>query len=151
MARSVIIDHGWMKIKSDIRELQGQGVKVGLRSSAGSHNGVLISDIGIYNEFGTSNIPSRPFMRRTSDQSRQFLSPFVSGLARRMIAQKLTVAQVMSQLGLFYQDKIRNTIRASKSWAIPNAPATIRKKGSSTPLIDTGAMVGAVDYERTRI
>jgi hypothetical protein len=151
MAGSKIIDRGWMKIKSDIQELQGQGVKVGLRSSAGSHDGVLIADIGIYNEFGTSRIPARPFMRRTADQSRQFLAPFVSGLTKRMIEHKLSVSQVMNQLGLFYQDKIRNTIRSSPTWAVPNAPSTIKKKGSSVPLIDTGAMLGAVDYERTKI
>ena len=34
-------------------------------------------------------------------------------------------------------------------WA-PNAPSTILKKGSSKPLIDTGAMMGAIRYEATQ-
>jgi hypothetical protein len=151
MANSILIDRGWMKFQTNIQQLQRQGVKVGLRSTAGSHNGVLIVDYAVFNEFGTSKIPARPFMRRTADQSRQFLAPFVSALTQRMIQNNLSVSQVMNQLGLFYQDKIRNTIRSSPTWAVPNAPSTIKKKGSSVPLIDTGAMLGAVDYQRTKI
>ena len=30
---------------------------------------------------------------------------------------------------------------------VPNAPATIRRKGSDRPLIDTGQLVNAVEYE----
>jgi hypothetical protein len=34
-----------------------------------------------------------------------------------------------------------------KSGALaPNAPSTIQKKGSSMPLIDTGAMFGSINY-----
>jgi hypothetical protein len=43
--------------------------------------------------------------------------------------------------------KVQETIRNAKSWAVPNAPETIEQKGSSSPLIDTGRMVGAVRYE----
>lgn len=151
MARTIIIDRGWNKIKTNIRALQGEGVKVGIRSSAGEHDGVLIVDYATFNEFGTSRIPARPFMRRTADQSKKFLPPFVRYLTNNMLNNNLTVPQVMNQLGLFFQSKIRETIRSSKSWAVPNAPYTIKKKKSSTPLIDHGFLLGAVDYERTRL
>lgn len=151
MARAVIIDRGWNRIKTDIRALQNEGVKVGIRSTAGSNNGVKIVDIAVFNEFGTSTIPSRPFMRRTADQSKSYVPNFAASLAKGLLNNKLTVSQVMNRLGLFYQDKIRETIRLSKSWAVPNAPSTIKQKKSSTPLIDQGIMLGAVDYERTKI
>jgi hypothetical protein len=151
MARAVIIDRGWLRIKTNMAELQGQGVKVGIRSTAGQVDGVRIVDYATFNEFGTSRIPSRPFMRRTADQAKSYVPDFAKRLTKGLIEQKITVNQLFNQLGLFYQDKIRKTILSSPSWAVPNSPITIKRKKSSVPLVDTGAMVGAVDYERTRI
>jgi hypothetical protein len=151
MARAVIIDRGWLRIKTNMAELQGQGVKVGIRSTAGQVDGVRIVDYATFNEFGTSRIPSRPFMRRTADQAKSYVPAFAKHLTTALINQKITVNQLFNQLGLFYQDKIRKTILSSPSWAVPNSPITIKRKKSSVPLVDTGVMVGAVDYERTRI
>jgi hypothetical protein len=153
MSRAVIIDHGWMRIKTQVAELKGQGVKVGIRSTAGSHDGVRIVDYAVWNEFGTEDghVPSRPFMRRTADQARTYLPNFMKGIVKGVVENRISVDQSMARLGLLYQSKIREMILASPTWAKPNAPSTIKAKGSSVPLVDTGAMVGAVDYERIKL
>lgn len=152
VSRVIIIDRGWMRIKADATQLAGQGVKVGLRSTAGtSADGVRIVDYATFNEFGTEHIPARPFMRRTADTAEGKVSAAAKTLAKNLVAGRLNVNQVLDQLGLLYQSLIRNTIRSTPSWAAPNAPATIRRKKSSVPLIDTGMMLGAVDFERTKI
>ncbi len=64
-----------------------------------------------------------------------------------MIDGQLKPEGVLKNLGEFYQMKIQMTIRNAGSWAVPNAPSTVERKGSSSPLIDTGRMVQSVRYE----
>ena len=150
MARTILIDRGWNRIKRDTKALQGQAVKVGFRAGPAS-NGVQVVDYATFSEFGTEHIPSRPFMRRTADQAEKPIRPFASNLVAGLINGNLNVAGVMTALGTWYKDRIQTTIRTARSWATPNAPSTIKAKGSSQPLIDDGVMVANIDYERTRL
>ena len=52
--------------------------------------------------------------------------------------------QILKELGLFQKDLMQNEIITGDF--VPNAPSTIRRKGSSKPLIDTGRMRQAVNY-----
>lgn len=51
----------------------------------------------------------------------------------------------LSRLGVLAQGDIQMEITALSS--PPNTPSTIARKGSSNPLIDTGAMRGAVTWK----
>lgn len=150
MAKAIIIDRGWLKIKADCMQLRGQGVKVGLRSGP-MNNGVAVVDYATFNEFGTQDIPSRPFMRRTADLSQRDLRAFAKFLTQRLLTRNLNVDGVMNSLGLWYKTRIQQTIRSARAWAAPNSKATITTKGSSAPLIDDAIMINSVDYQRTRI
>lgn len=146
-----IRDMGWIRIKSDIAALKGRGVKVGLLAGGPKQDGVPVVEYATLNEFGTENIPSRPFMRKTSDDAQKPITPFAASVTRRLLANQVNPDGVLDSLGLWYQARIRATIRSSPSWAVANAPMTIAAKGSSTPLIDQGIMIGAVNYEKTRM
>lgn len=149
----IYIDRGWANIRLLIVALKGQGVKVGLRAGGPSKDGVPIIHYATWNEFGTADgrIPPRPFMRRTYDTSKEEAQRFAASLVNNLIRGKMSVDQLMHALGMWYQARIRATIRNSVSWAKPNAPSTIAMKGSSTPLIDDAMMIGNIDYERTKI
>lgn len=150
--KAIIIDRGWHRIKTQHAALKGQGVKVGLRAGK-ANDGVQIVDYATWNEFGTADgrVPSRPFMRRTSDFAEKPIRNHAALLVRNLVAGRLDVAGVMHGLGLWYQARIRATIRNSKQWAKPNAPSTVKAKGSTTPLIDDGMLIGNIDYERTKL
>jgi len=139
-------DLGWKGIALDFKELNGMGVKVGLMGGEEA-DGTSIVDIGVYNEFGTNSIPARPFMGTTADRYRDTIYKYTETLVGQMIDGKYTVRQVLNYMGLWYQAKIQMVIREAKTWAVPNAPSTVAIKGSSSPLIDTGRMVGAIRYE----
>jgi hypothetical protein len=51
----------------------------------------------------------------------------------------------LSKLGIMAQGDIQGEITSLST--PPNAPSTIRRKGSSNPLIDSGEMRGAVTYK----
>lgn len=141
MAKVIDRDQGFRKMTVDVKALSGRSVKIGFW-------GDDIAEIAIYNEFGTNRgIPSRPFMQTTFDNNSDYMTKLVENLAGKIVDGKDNSDHVLRVLGEVYQSKIQMTIRQAKDWAVPNAPITIERKGSSSPLIDTGRMVGSVRYE----
>lgn len=63
---------------------------------------------------------------------------------KRALISGASAEQVLKEIGIFQKDLIQDKIE-SGSFA-PNAASTIRQKGSSKPLIDTGRMRQSVDY-----
>ncbi len=148
MASNVTVrDLGWKNAKAAVKALDGRGVKVGF--PAGKAPGDVI-DYAAYNEFGTEHIPSRPFMRRSVDTAEREIASFGKAQAMAVASGAITAEQALDRLGLWFQSRIQNTITTARGWAVPNAPATVRQKGSSSPLIDTGRMRAAVTYEKDR-
>jgi hypothetical protein len=142
----VIIDRGWNRAIAASRAVNGKTVTVGIRAGP-ANDEVQVVDYAAMNEFGTEDIPARPFMRHTADEQEAKLQQYARRLIGPMLDGKMSVDAVLSAVGMWYQSAMRRTIRNSKSWATPNAPATIALKGSSTPLIDDGVLVATIDYE----
>lgn len=142
-AKVTVKDHGFEKLQKDVAAMKGRGVKVGIMG------GGEVLDYAMYNEFGTSRIPARPFMQTTFDNNQAEMDKYVTFLAQQIIDGKSTPDRVLRVLGETYQMKVQETIRNAKDWAVPNNPETIEQKGSSSPLIDEGRMVGSVRYEVT--
>lgn len=116
-------------------------LKVGFFASAKYPNGEPVSNVAAYNEFGTSQIPPRPFMRNAVEDKK---GEWVEFLAKNIEAQ----GNVDLAFG-FLGEKTRNDIIRSIDLLTepPNSPATIARKKSSHPLIDTGFLKSSVTYE----
>lgn len=140
------IDRGYRRIVINIKELKGREVKIGIMGGE-SAEGTSVLDYAMYNEFGTRNIPARPFMSVTADRYRDETVKMAEVIVGGVIDGKINVKTALSRLGAWYQSKIQMTIRNAKEWAVPNAASTIAQKGSTSPLIDTGRMVQSVRYE----
>jgi hypothetical protein len=61
-----------------------------------------------------------------------------------VLAGRLNIRQLLNQIGILAQGDVQDSI-VSGNW-VRNAPSTIKQKGSSRPLIDTGAMRQAVTW-----
>lgn len=96
-----------------------------------------ICDIALWNELGTEHIPSRPFLRKSVDENTAAIDSMLDRTARMLLSGH-SVKHVLNQLGSFQVGLVRKKI--AKGSYVPNAVATIRKKESSNPLIDTGRM-----------
>jgi len=147
MATVIDRDMGWNKIKINMKQLDDRQIKIGIMGNSGSVDGVAVLDYAAYNEFGTSTIPARPFMATTADKYRGETVKMAEVITGNIIDGKYSVDIGLARLGAWYQSKVQATIRDAKSWAVPNAVSTVEAKGSSSPLIDTGRMIGAVRYE----
>ena len=86
----------------------------------------------LYNHFGTDTIPPRPFL--------QFDQKKAAKLVRNAITMDGDTVSII-KVGL--TGMIQENIVELRNPA--NAASTIKKKGSSNPLIDTGAMRRAVN------
>lgn len=85
-------------------------------------------------EFGNERIPSRPFLRQTlAENQNKYIELFVD-----LIGKGLSVEQIYEQIALIAQGDVQLNI--TKGDWVANAKSTIKRKGSSKPLIDTGKM-----------
>ena len=104
-----------------------------------------ILDVATFNEFGTARIPERSFLRAWFDAAEAGLRRDLFVLTQAVVEGKRTADQVLELLGLRSVGQIQ--ARISASIPPPNAPSTIKKKGSSTPLIDSGVLRSSVTYQ----
>ncbi|WP_249961092.1 hypothetical protein [Histophilus somni] len=122
-----------------IKQLEGLNAKdvyVGIPESKNSN----VEGAGQFNlaslaavlEFGNQHIPSRPFLRQTLAENQQkYTALFAEGINNGEDYEAL-----MQKIALIAQGDVQENI-VKGDW-VANAPSTIKRKGSSKPLIDTG-------------
>ena len=125
------------KILKDITSLDGTVVSAGVMDSKNATKAAI-------NEYGTSKIPQRPFMRTaTSRYGKSWGSK--SAKAVQSVMKGMPISQVTELIGMQMKSDISSTL-TNGPWT-PNAPSTIAKKGSSRPLIDTGELRASITYK----
>ena len=146
MAEIVYELEGLKKLDKELKYLQSHAVKVGVLGN-GSNNGVSIQEYAIYNEYGTSHIPKRPFFRLSvgTANAQKEIKEYMKSQVDRIVEGEITGQQAYENLGTFVVQKIKKTI-ASGNFA-PLDPKTIKRKGHSNPLIDTHSLYESIDYE----
>jgi hypothetical protein len=137
------IDKGWQNIVSNLKILNNSATKVGLQKGD-THEGKSIAEYAAYNEFGTKNIPSRPFMRNAFDKNKTLLYNFVDTQYNNVLARRLSARNALGIVGQYFQNTIQKSIEQGGFES--NDPKTIKQKGSSKPLIDTGTMRNSIRH-----
>lgn len=152
MGVTVKIDGGdkYKKFLAKMAEIAG-GVKAGILNNATTTDGKSIAEYAVYNEFGTSRIPARPFMRTVAkEKPKQWIGEMVRHVRGRATDPAIW-KQALGVAGESMKSDIKDSIQ-NGSW-VPNAPATVKAKARKGkvepdhPLMDTGQMIAAVSYE----
>lgn len=107
--------------------------------------GQSMAQIAAENEFGTSLIPARPFLRPSIDENRERINRIIASEYTKIIDGTSTVKRSLNLLGLYGVDLVQQKIRSIHF--PPNSPSTILRKGSSKPLIDFGQMIQSVRHK----
>lgn len=139
-----------------IKQLQNQienaQVKVGVPKSAnttksGQDTSITLAEVAAIQEFGSPghNIPERSFIRETVQEQTKNLIKLSVKESKKIFALESTTEQSIGVIGEFMKSKIIKKFTAN-NWTA-NAPATIKAKGSSTPLIDLGQLRGSIQWE----
>ena len=134
-----------------LKKLKKKKITVGVHGDVGDD----IFDRAIWNEFGTHykegdkkgqiRIPERSFIRAGYDTNKNKIKKDAEKLTRKVVAMELNPSVAAELLGDITKGYIQEfAIGISDP---PNAESTIKAKGSSNPLVDTGQMIGSIDYK----
>lgn len=128
----------------ELKRFQGLTIRVGYQDTEGTDLAVI--DIAVFHEFGTINIPARPFFSSALDANSKQIGDMLQEVIGKIIDGDMTAVKAAERVGLFVKSLIQKRIRDSPNWAEPLAESTIEAKGSSTPLVDTGELLNSVTY-----
>lgn len=104
--------------------------------------GATVADVATWNEFGTDNAPARPSITAYADEKGDDVRADLAKVCERAAAGKIDLEVGLKAVALKHENGIKAKIRGH----IPpsNEPSTIARKGSSTPLINTGQFVASI-------
>ena len=120
-------------------------VRVGVFSTAKYEDGTSVAEVAATNEFGDPDrgIPERPFFRQSVAIMEDELPDVLAGV---IDPETMEVGvREGSLVGAYAADVVQQRIVDLKE--PPNSPLTIKIKGSSNPLIDTGHLRQSVTWE----
>nr|DAH26282.1 MAG TPA: virion morphogenesis protein [Caudoviricetes sp.] len=124
-----------------MKSLEEYSAQAGWFESARYDNGVPVAQVAIYNEYGTSRIPPRPFMRPTVESQKQEWARATGKVVSQVLRGKMSAEQGMTLVAQKAAGDIRQTI--SRVDSPPLSPITLllrqwRKEGKEI----TGRTVG---------
>lgn len=154
----------WQEYEKRFKQLKGAYVTIGVHEDAGKYQGSrapLVAEVALWNEFGTQDIPSRPFLALALDKNIGKINDWRMEAIDRVLNEGWPVKRAMEMIGFRVQVLIQNQIKSNTP--PPNAPSTIRAKQRSgvlpkelksgpkgvktSTLIDTGLLLRSITYK----
>ncbi len=108
---------------------------------------MTLIDVATANEYGI-NVPERSFIRDWADQHEARNRDSLRKVGITILRGTYDVETGFSRLGIVFQGEIQARIVAGI--APENAESTIKKKGSSTPLVNTGQLKASILWKVTK-
>lgn len=136
------------KIKATLErvpeEFENMVAQIGFPSGINYEDGTSVAYVAAIQEFGAPavGIPARPFMQPTVNEKKDTWVTIIEKQLPKVALGKMSAFDVLDLVGIAAAADIQTKI--SSIYTPPNAPATIRAKGSAKPLVDTGLMLASV-------
>lgn len=143
------VDKGFKKIQIELTKIDGSFVDIGYFSEDEHPSGPPVAAIAAAQEFGVpkKNIQVRSFMRSTLTRKENEYFKMIEGSKGAVFLGRSSVLRELNQLGETVTADFVTAIVDLKS--PPLKAATIARKGSSNPLVDTKAMADATKHKVT--
>lgn len=138
------------RVMARVKEVTTSRIRVGIVGKGESFFAML----GAVHEFGTNRagrnrnvtIPERSFLRSTIDDRRETKRAMAGASA--VFDFSVEAGGVLDVIGLTMAAAVRRKIRSNLPPKLK--AATIKRKGSSVALIDSGALVNRIQHEVTK-
>lgn len=144
MGKVTIRDNGLGALTKRLKAFgKGYTLTVGVHGPEGeaTDGGTTVAEVATINEFGIG-VPERSFIRDWADLNEARNNASLRTVAAVVIRGGYTIEVGLGRLGALFQGEIQ--ARMSTGIPPPNAPSTIKKKGSSTTLINTGQLHSSI-------
>lgn len=158
MVGVTVDDKGLDRLRVALRDLSATEVFVGILASGkaneahkdedGNDTVATQQDVGTWMEFGTGHVPERSFLRETIAVKRNEIETRLAAEVRKVLTGKQGVDAAMEHVGQFVVGLCQARIKEGIGPELDQS--TIDRKGSSTPLIDTGQLRSSITYEVRR-
>lgn len=102
-----------------------------------------LAAIAAIHEFGLGGMPQRSFLRSAFDENKPMINKMGDHIVNSAI-KGISTETALDQLGNVVQGMVQKKIVDGPF--VPNSPATIKRKKSSRPLIDTGHLRQSIRY-----
>lgn len=102
-----------------------------------------LAAIAAIHEFGLGGMPQRSFLRSAFDENKPMINKMGDHIVNSAI-KGISTETALNQLGNVVQGMVQKKIVDGPF--VPNSPATIKRKKSSRPLIDTGHLRQSIRY-----
>lgn len=139
----------WKTYAARLKKLRGVRLLVGYPADesgvANPHyeNGESIIDVAIANNYGLG-VPRRAFFEAAREPIQMLFEASLKRAMPEINRGEVDFNKFLDVVGVKAEHEVRRSIRDG-NWS-PNSPATVARKGSDRPLIDTGAMVQNVTH-----
>lgn len=141
-------DLGFKRIVREVNARKNSYTEVGYQGDEKErYTKARVVDVAAFNEFGTERSPQRSFMRTAFDRVQLKLDSIISKLYKDVLLGKIGTKKSLQTIGEFMKSEMQKQIDMTVS--PPNAPSTIKNKGSTHPLIDTGQMRQSIQHKET--
>lgn len=153
------ISNAWPKLKQELLEARKSHVVVGWPSESTktkeSHDtisGMSNVQVATVNEVGSApgvkpKVPARPMVKETMLRIEVPAKKLTAEMLKMVTEGKMSVRVALGRIGRYAQGEIKMSIRMpAGGWKAPNATRTKAKKGSETPLVDSGKLFQSVSY-----
>lgn len=151
-AQTQRIDKGMQeyKRKLELLKLRKAYVKAGvLGGTTRNDTDLTNAQIASIHEYGLGKVPARPFIRPPFDIMRdQYLTMLRNGFKKA--ASRMSPDLFRQLLGLIGQKMvadIKNYVTQGTGVPPPLSSATIKRKGSSRPLVDSGQLLNSITFQ----
>lgn len=131
-----------MNVTIGVHEKEGSVKK---ESDGATKEPLKLVEVATFHEFGTENITQRSFIRANDADNYRKYKQMIAEIKDKIIFNEFGIAQGLGLLGEAIRADIQRKIRSGISPALK--PSTIARKGSSTPLIDTGQLINGITYK----
>jgi len=135
-------------LKDLAKRLQGPTrVLVGVPKGAGAYeDGLTIATVAAVNNFGSADghIPARPFLEPAITKGAPQYQRLAEIMIPKVLSGSMDMTTLLEQMGNLAEGHVKQEITDLDT--PPNAQSTIDRKGSSSPLIDTGALRQSIRY-----
>jgi phage gpG-like protein len=135
-------------LEKKIKDVKKREVAIGVMQNSGAYeDGLSIVEVARTHEFGsiTKKIPARSFLRVPFYEKEKQVDNLIFRGYKMMVEKNETVDKALDLIGLGARDISVGAFR-DNNWQ-ELKPSTIKAKGSSAPLIDTGNLRQSITWE----
>lgn len=154
-ARVTVTDNGANALLARARAMRDAKVRVGILADtpkrertgrSGKFTLAQVAQVAYVHEFGApgANIPQRSFIRATCDLNRGAIAALQEALAAQVLQGTTEPRAALDLLGAKVASMMQ--VRIASNIPPPLKPATIKRKGSSVALINTGQLRSSITW-----